>query len=180
MKKHIIMGALAAVAVLASFTEPVFAQAAVVKGGELAANALNWVQTGFFGVAGVAVVVLGVKALKWMGVDITNDQQAQLQSIVVNGLNAAGNKVQEQLRANPNLDINIKSQVVADTVAYVQAHAPDTIKSLGLDPNSGQAVAAIKARIETALNDPKTPTPAIVTPVSAGGVVPAPAPVVKA
>jgi hypothetical protein len=57
--------------------------------------------------------------------------------------------------------------VVASTVAYVQDHGADTLKKLGIDPNSNIAVDAIKARIETAINDPAAPTPPVLDPTAA-------------
>jgi hypothetical protein len=59
-------------------------------------------------------------------------------------------------------------------VAYVQDHGADAIKTLGLDPQSGAAVEAIKARIETAIADPTIPTPKILDPTPAPAAVPLP------
>lgn len=142
----------------------------VVKGGDWAASVLAWLQVAFVTTIGAVGTALLYKVLGWLGVQVTDQQKAQLQGVIVNGLNAAGNKAQAQLRANPNLDINVQSQIIADTVSYAQSHAADTIKALGLDPNSGQAVEAIKARIQTAINDPKSPTPPLMTPTTGGGV----------
>ena len=51
--------------------------------------------------------------------------------------------------------------IVAQAVAYTQEHGAETIKALGLDPQSGAAVEAIKAHIETAIADPMVPTPKV-------------------
>lgn len=141
----------------------------IVKGGDLAAQVLEWLQVAFGSTAGGAFLWVVVRGLKYLGIQITEAQKSQLQAIIVNGLNAAAARAEANLRANPNLDIPIKSQIVADAVSYTQDHGAETIKALGLDPKSGEAIDAIKARIETALNDPKTPTPAVVTPAVAGG-----------
>lgn len=143
----------------------------VVKGGDWAASILEWFQVAFIGTLGTLFSALVYRGLSWMGVQVTDQQKAQLQGVIVNGLNSAAAKAAVDLRSNTALDINVKSQIVADAVKYAQDHAADTIKALGLDPNSGQAVEAIRARIETALNDPTTPTPPAITPVTGGGLV---------
>jgi hypothetical protein len=52
----------------------------------------------------------------------------------------------------------VKSQVISDAIAYTQEHGKDTIKALGLDASDPKAVEAIRARIQTAIIDPLTPT----------------------
>ncbi len=64
------------------------------------------------------------------------------------------------------MDISVQNQVIQDAVAYTQTHAAETIKALGLDPESGQAVQAIRARIATAIVDPSTPTNPVITPAA--------------
>lgn len=140
------------------------APVAVVSGGGIAASIIEWLQVAFGSVIGLGLTALVFKGLKLLGINVTDANKSQLQAIIVNGLNDAASKAAVSLRDNKKLDIDIKSQVVADAVSYAQKHGADTIKALGLDPKSGDAVEAIKARIETALNDPATPTPAAVTP----------------
>lgn len=137
-----------------------------VKGGDLAAQVIEWLQVAFGTVIAGAALWLITRVLGWFGIQTSEMQRAQLQGIVVNGLNAAAAKAQVSLRSTDKLDFSSKSQIVNDAVKYAQDHASETIKALGLDPNSGDAVEAIKARIETALNDPKTPTPPAITPPS--------------
>ncbi len=137
-----------------------------VKGGGIAAQIIEWMQVAFGGVIGAGMVAGIVKGLQWMGIQVTGQMRAQLQSIVINGINDAAAKAQVALNSTDKLDIRVKSQIIADAVDYTQRHAPDTIKALGLDPKSGEAVEAIRARIETALNDPNTPTPAEITPLN--------------
>jgi len=60
----------------------------------------------------------------------------------------------------------VKNQTILDAVTYAQQHGGEIIKALGLDPQSGEAIQAINARIQTALNDPKQPTPEAITPPS--------------
>lgn len=142
----------------------------VVQGGTVAAQIIDWLKVAFGSAISLLATGLIYKALSWMGVQVTEQQKSALQAVIVNGVNDAAAKAEVSLRNNPNLDVNVKSDIVAQAVRYTQAHAADTIKALGLDPQSGQAVEAIKARIATALNDPNTPTPPVITPKSAGGV----------
>ena len=137
---------------------------AKVSGGGIAAAVIEWLQVAFGSVIGLAITALSIKGLRLLGINVTDANKAQLQAIIVNGLNDAAAKAAVSLRNNQRLDINVKSQVVAGAVAYAQKHGADTIKALGLDPRSGEAVEAIRARIETALNDPATPTPPVITP----------------
>lgn len=129
-----------------------------VNGGDLAAQVIEWLEA-VFGtiIAGVGTLLI-VKVRAYFGILTTDAQKAQLQLLAVNGVNAAASKAEDALRANPNLSVDIKNAVVQDAVAYVQAHGADTIKALGLDPKSGDAVDAIKARVATALNSSTTPT----------------------
>lgn len=138
----------------------------VVRGGDLAASVIEWLKVAFGTVlAGIGTLLI-VKIRTYFGILTTDAQKAQLQAIAINGINAGAAEIQEKLKNNPTLDINIKDASVAAAVTYVQNHGADTIKALGLDPKSGDAVEAIRARIETALNDPSSPTAALVTPAS--------------
>jgi hypothetical protein len=145
----------------------------VVKGGNLAAEILQWVQVAFGTTIGAAILWAFVRGLAYMGIKITSEQKDQLQAIIINGLNAAAAKAQTDLRSNQRLDMSVKSKIVADAVAYTQAHGEETIKALGLEPNSGEAIEAIRARIETALNDPNAPTPPAITPSTGQPLAPA-------
>jgi len=89
----------------------------------------------------------------------------RLQDMIVNGLNAGAAAAADKLKDKGQIEV--KNEVVAKAVDYVQAHGADTLKQLGIDPASSSAVEAIKARIETAINDPATPTPPALDPVDA-------------
>lgn len=129
-----------------------------VSGGDLAAQVIEWLKVAF-GTVLAGFGTLAIVAIRsYFGVMTTDAQKAALQAIAVNGVNAAALKAEEALRKNPSLDINVKNAVVQDAVAYVQAHGAETIKALGLDPNSGDAVDAIKARVATAMHGNETPT----------------------
>lgn len=139
----------------------------VVNGGTLAAQVIEWLKVAFGTVlAGMGTLAI-VRIRAYFGVLTTDAQKAALQEIAVNGVNAAASKAEDALKANPNLSIDVKDAVVADAIGYVQAHGAETIKALGMDPKSGDAVEAIRARVATAMNSPATPT------VTATSVTPA-------
>lgn len=137
-----------------------------VDGGGIAAAILEWIKVAFGTIISGALALGVSKLLKWMGVQVTDQLRAQLQVVIVNGINIAVTRLEDKLRQNKNLDVDVKNEVVADAVKYVQDHAADTIKSLGLDPQSGAAVEAIRARIETALVDPQAPTKLSISPIA--------------
>lgn len=135
---------------------------AVVSTGTWAGEVLTWLAAAFsvpIGAVGVAVLL---KIFKILGVQVTDQMKAQLQGIIVNGINNGAANLSSRVKGQGQVEI--KNAIVADAVKYTQDHAGETMKALGLDPQSGAAVEAIKARIETALNDPATPTPAVITP----------------
>lgn len=141
----------------------------VVKGGDVAEQLIEWLQVAFGGTIGAAALWVIMRGLQFLGIKITDAQKSQLQAIIINGINDAAAKAEVAVKNNPGLDIDIKNQVVADAVNYTQSHGKEIIKALGIDPESGEAVEAIKARIATAINDPMTPTPPAITPAVAGG-----------
>lgn len=135
----------------------------VVKGGGVIADVIEWLKVAFGGALAAATTGLIIRGMTWFGVQTTTAMRAQLQGIIVNGINQAADKVSAEVKNDPRFSIDVKNQVVADTIAYTRAHGAETMKALGLDPASGEAVTIIKARIETALNDPNTPTPNVPT-----------------
>lgn len=145
-------------------TTPGTTTTVVVKGGDLAAKILDWFWVAFGGSIGLLASAVLYKIFGYFGVQTTQMQRDQLQAIIVNGLNAGAAKAQTTLRSSDKLDFSSKNVIVNEAIQYTQDHAAETIKALGLDPKSGDAVQVIKARIETALNDPAIPTPAAITP----------------
>jgi hypothetical protein len=142
-----------------------------ISGGDLAAQIIEWLKLAFGTViAGIGTQII-IKIRTYFGILTTDAQKAQLQALAVNAVNAAASKAEDTLRANPHLDIDVKNAVVQDAVSYVQAHGSDVIKALGLDPKSGDAVDAIKARIATAMNSDQTPTITATTITPNSGVV---------
>lgn len=138
----------------------------VIHGGEILSNVVAWLAAAFGTAIATLLVAVVYRVLAKLGIQVTEQQKAVLQGVVVNGVNDAALKARAALGSNAKMDINVQQQVVADAVTYVQSHAADTIKSLGLDPNSGQAVEAIRARIATAIADPAVPTDPAVTPAA--------------
>jgi|SRR6266702_4947660 len=130
--------------------------------GTIAGQVLTWVAAAFSIPVGTVLVAWLLRLMKLAGVQVTGAMKDQLQATIVNGLNAAAASNAERLRGRNQIEI--KNAIVADAVRYAQLHGAETIKALGLDPQSGEAVQAIKARIETAITDPATPTPAMITP----------------
>lgn len=128
----------------------------VVQGGDILSQVIEWGKVVFGGLFATAFVAAVFKGLGYLGVVTTDAMKNQLQDIVVNGINDAAAKAEAAIGGKFNVDV--KNQVMADAVRYTQAHGAPLIKSLGLDPNSGEAVTAIRARIQTAIVDPLVPT----------------------
>jgi len=144
-----------------------------INTGTIAGQALMWVASVFGTTIGAALTALLLRLMKNAGFAGSELLRQKLQDMIVNGLNAGAQQAADALKDKGQ--IQVKNAVVASTVQYVQAHGADTLKQLGIDPNSNIAVEAIKARIETAINDPATPTPAILDPTAAPKVAPVPA-----
>ncbi len=133
--------------------------------GSIASDFLGWIVVAFSGPIGGLAVWIMVRVLKNLGITATDAMRARLQEIVVNALNVSAPVIQDRLKGQGQIEV--KSAIVKDAIVYVQAHGADTIKALGLDPKSGEAVQAITARIETAIADPTVPTPKVLDAVPA-------------
>lgn len=127
--------------------------------GTLAGQFLAWATLAFGSVLSTLLGTLIYRGLKLVGVKISDAARDRLGDIILNGINFGAKKAEEDLAGKD--PVEIKNAAVALAVAYTQAHGADTIKTLGLDPTSGAAVEAIKARIQTAIADPAVPTPAV-------------------
>lgn len=136
-----------------------------IETGTLAGQAILWVGSVFGTTIGAALTALILRMMKNAGFAGSEMLRQKLQDMIVNGLNAGAQAAADKLKNKG--DIDVKNAVVASTVEYVQAHGADTLKQLGIDPNSNAAVEAIKARIETAINDPASPTPPALDPAAA-------------
>lgn len=129
--------------------------------GDVAASIIQWTIAAFGPLISAAVLWLVTRMLKAAGIKNTDLLKDQLQRIVVNGVNAGAARAQDELRGRAGLDI--KNATARNALWYVQTHGAGIIKSLGLDPHDGEAIEAIKARIETALADPNAPTNPVIT-----------------
>lgn len=133
--------------------------------GTLGGQVLTWLAAAFGSVLASVFTAWGIRLFKLAGVQISDAARARLQEIILNGLNAGAKQVSQDL--DGKAPVQVKNAVVAQAIAYTQAHGAESIKALGLDPQSGEAVEAIKARIETAIADPTVPTPSVLDAPSA-------------
>jgi hypothetical protein len=127
--------------------------------GDLAGQVLTWAATAFGSILATVFAAWGIRLFKMAGVQISDAARDRLQAVLLNGLNNAALNVSRDLAGKGQVEV--KDAVVAQAVAYTQAHAADTIKQLGLDPNNGATVEALKARIATMVADPSIPTPPV-------------------
>lgn len=156
-------GAVGVPPVAANDNRPVIvAPPAVIETGTIAGEVLKWVIAVGGGTLATILSGILVKVFQRMGVKITDELRSRLQEIVLNGLNAGARVAAERLAGKGKIEV--KQAIVADAVRYTQAHGAETIKALGLDPTSPEAIEAIKARIETAIADPAVPTPPVLDP----------------
>lgn len=130
--------------------------------GDVAASIIQWAIAAFGPLIAASVLWLVMRLLKAAGLKNTDLLKDQLQAIIVNGINIGAVRAQGLLAGQGR--VQVKDKAVMFAIDYVQAHGGNIIKALGLDPQSGEAIQAIRARIETALADPTTPTSPIVTP----------------
>ena len=156
-------------------TAPVSSET-TISVGTLASQFLAWLVAAFSVPIGSLAVWIMVRVLKNLGITATAAMRARLGEMVVNALNVSAPEIESRLAGQGQ--VAIKNEIVKSAIAYVQDHGADAIKTLGLDPQSGAAVEAIKARIETAIADPSIPTPKILdptpTPTPAPAAVPLP------
>lgn len=151
----IALASYSAVPVMAQVVAPITSDTTVSVGTILSGLVATLVAT-FGSAVAIAGTNLLLKMGKIAGLQVTDALKAQLQGVIVNGLNAAAKDIQTGLAGK--ITVDVKSRVVAETVTYAQTHGGDILKKLGVDPMSGAAVEAIKARIETAIADPLAPT----------------------
>jgi len=133
--------------------------------GTLAGQVLMWITAAFVTAVGSVATVWIKRLATKAGVEVTQQMSDQLDRTLVNGLNDAATRVSAAMQGRGN--IAVKDDIVKGAIAYAQAHRAETIQALGLDPQSGTAVAALRARIATLAQDPMVPTPAVLTPPAA-------------
>ena len=133
-----------------------------VDAGGIATSVLEWFYLAFAGSVSAAIVAGVLRFLTWIGIKTTMAQKAELQAIVVNGINTGYNKAKTEL--NNLSPVQVKDASLAYALAYTQEHGAALIQAMGLKPGESEAISAINARIQTALNDPATPTPPAISP----------------
>lgn len=144
--------------------------AAEIKTGDIGGQALEWVVATFGSTIGAALTALIVKYLKQAGVKNAELLRDKLDDIIVNGLNLGAHELADKMAGKGVIEV--KNEIAARAVQYAQTHGAQTLKNLGVDPTSPEAVEAIKARIETAINDPEQPTPTVLDPKASQPAVP--------
>ena len=155
-------GLLAAVACLWAWPSLVLAQTTTAADtslslGTLGAQILAWVVAAFGTVLGTVATIWLTRLAKKAGVEVTQQMSDQLDRTLVNGLNDAATKIGAGIQGQ--WDVKVKNQIVQGAIEYAQQHRADTIQALGLNPQSGAAVEALRARIATLVTDPTVPTP---------------------
>lgn len=127
--------------------------------GTLAGEVLTWMAAAFSAPVGLVLTAWLVRLFKKAGVEVTQQMSDQLDRTLVNGLNDAAAKAAALSKDKGVLTSS--NQIVAAAVSYAQDHRAETIQALGLDPQSGKTVEALKARIATLVADPTVPTPPV-------------------
>jgi hypothetical protein len=128
----------------------------VIDTGTTAGSVLTWVVATFGTTVGGALTALILRYLKNAGIQGADLLRSRLQEIIVNGLNMAAADAAQRLAGRGKVEI--KNEAVAGAVRYAQVHGAEIMKQLGQDPLAVTTVDALKARIETAIADPATPT----------------------
>lgn len=142
--------------------------------GTYAGQALQWMLVAFAAPLGTLLVGIFYKIAQRIGFSLDEAYRQRLEEGVTNALHAVAPKTGAMLAGR--MQVDVKNKAVADSIKYVAANLPDTLKKLGIDPTTDAGKQVIEARIEKVLNDPTIPTPASVTPPS--NTVPAIAPAV--
>lgn len=83
------------------------------------------------------VAWVGVRLLQLIGINKDSALGTRLLTAASNGAAYALSQANTQL--DKHTSVEVKSQMVADAVGYVQRATPDAVKALGLDTADGQA-----------------------------------------
>lgn len=127
--------------------------------GTYAGEVLTWLAAAFSVPIGALVTAWLLRIFKSAGLVMTQQMTAELNNVLVNGLNdAAANGAK---LATNKLMVEVKDPVVASAIQYTINRVPDTLKGLGLDPNDGETVKVLRAKIATLAADPAVPTPSL-------------------
>ena len=88
---------------------------------------------------------------KTAGVNATQAMSDRLNDIIARGLHDGALRLGQDITGK--LNVQVKSQIVAQAVAYAQAHGADTVKNLvGVDIHDPMVIQALQARAATVLS----------------------------
>jgi hypothetical protein len=166
MKRYSIgLLALACLTCGSALAQTATAPASTVSVGTLAGEILTWAAAAFSVPVGGLLTLWLTRLFKSAGLEVTKQMSDQLNTVLVNGLNdAAANGAK---LTSGKINLAIKDPIIASAIQYAIDRKPDTLKALGLDPNDGETVKVLRARIATLAQDPAVPTPAAVAPEKA-------------
>jgi hypothetical protein len=94
---------------------------------------------------------LFVKLRTRLGLQTSDAQRTQFQQIVENGVALGAHEARASLSGK--LTFDVKNQIMASAVDYAKNHGVDTLKAIGVDPESPEAEQAIRARAAKMLAD---------------------------
>jgi len=124
--------------------------------GSIASSAFAWAATVALGVVVPFIVKLLLAIAARFGQATTDALRARFTEFVTNGANLLVAAGAERLKGLT--PIEVKGAILPDLVRYVQAHGAETVKKLGVDPESPKLVEAVEAQLETAIANPAVPT----------------------
>lgn len=127
--------------------------AATVSGGSIIGELLMWLAL-VLGtpLAGLLVSHVILPFAKKLGVEVSAQQSAKLETTIANGLALSAQRAQVSLK--DKLDIDVKNDVAVKALQYVQDHGAETLKGMGVkDPNDPKVIEALQARIAKAMDD---------------------------
>lgn len=83
----------------------------------------------------VLVTWLTAKAAAFLGLKANDERAAILEKAMQNGLAFAQSQLQAKIGAGP-IPLDVKNEIIATAAGYAVAHAPEAMKTLGVDPES--------------------------------------------
>ena len=147
--RHLLMlaanAALAALALvfLVVTSPPAFAADATVSAGSLLGTSIE-ILVGVLGAPiAAALTLLIVRMARMLGVDIQAAYRKRLEEMIENGLTEAADRLNKRLGGT--LDVNVRSELVAEAADYLVKYGRETVKALGGDPKDRDAMRAIVA-----------------------------------
>jgi hypothetical protein len=142
--------------------------------GDYAGAIVMWMLPILLPVIAAFATDLYVKMRARLGLQTSDAQRAKFQEIVENGVALGAHDAKASLSGK--LTFEVKDQIMASAVEYTKAHAAETLNGIGIDPNSPEAVEAIRARAAKMLAD----LDAAATAVAAGTQATPPSPLAPA